>query len=251
MPNNRKVYIIGHKNPDTDSICSAIAYADIKNRTDKSRVYAARRAGSINGETDYVLKRFGVEEPPFVPDVGTQVQDMDIHKTEGVSGNISLKRAWYMMKDQNAVTLPITDDEQHLEGLITIGDIAKSYMDAYDNTILAKSKTQYESIAETLDGKVLVGNPQEYYVEGKVLIGAVHPDMLGHYISKGDMVILGNLGGRSSVCPGDGCKMSDRLSGLPGLSSDYPLCAGEGMCDYHHAVRYVYGGQADQSEYTG
>lgn len=192
MPNNRKVYIIGHKNPDTDSICSAIAYADIKNRTDKSRVYAARRAGSINGETDYVLKRFGVEEPPFVPDVGTQVQDMDIHKTEGVSGNISLKRAWYMMKDQNAVTLPITDDEQHLEGLITIGDIAKSYMDAYDNTILAKSKTQYESIAETLDGKVLVGNPQEYYVEGKVLIGAVHPDMLGHYISKGDMVILGN-----------------------------------------------------------
>ena len=94
MPNNRKVYIIGHKNPDTDSICSAIAYADIKNRTDKSRVYAARRAGSINGETDYVLKRFGVEEPPFVPDVGTQVQDMDIHKTEGVSGNISLKRAW-------------------------------------------------------------------------------------------------------------------------------------------------------------
>ena len=79
MPNNRKVYIIGHKNPDTDSICSAIAYADIKSRTDSSRIYAPRRAGRINEETDYVLKRFGVEEPPYVPDVGTQVQDMEIH----------------------------------------------------------------------------------------------------------------------------------------------------------------------------
>ncbi|HIR92075.1 MAG TPA: putative manganese-dependent inorganic diphosphatase [Candidatus Egerieimonas intestinavium] len=192
MPNNRKVYIIGHKNPDTDSICSAIAYADIKSRTDSSRIYAPRRAGRINEETDYVLKRFGVEEPPYVPDVGTQVQDMEIHPIEGIQGTISLKRAWYLMKEQNAVTLAITDEEQHLEGLITIGDIAKSYMDAYDNTIIAKARTQYQSIAETLDGKVLVGNPKEYYTEGKVFIGAVHPDMMGHYISKGDLVILGN-----------------------------------------------------------
>ena len=75
MKSNSRVYVIGHKNPDTDSICSAIAYADIKNRTDKTKTYVARRAGQINEETEYVLKRFGVRAPGYLPNAGTQVKE--------------------------------------------------------------------------------------------------------------------------------------------------------------------------------
>ena len=135
---DNKVYVIGHKNPDTDSICSAIAYADIKNRTTKG-TYVAKRAGQINEETEFVLKYFHVPAPGYLPDVGTQVKDMDLHETPGAANSMSVKRAWKLMQEHNAVTLPITDKEGKVEGLITTGDIAKSYMDAYDNTLLGQA----------------------------------------------------------------------------------------------------------------
>lgn len=150
-----KTFIIGHKNPDTDSICSAIAYADIKSRTSKGS-FVARRAGQINEETEFVLKYFHMDAPAYLPDVGTQVKDMDIHMTPGAEKSMSVKRAWNLMREHNAVTLPITDKEGMLEGIITTGDIATSYMDAYDSTLLSEARTQYRSIADTLDGQVLV-----------------------------------------------------------------------------------------------
>lgn len=192
MPNNRKVYIIGHKNPDTDSICSAIAYADIKNRMNTGHRYAAKRAGQINEETEYVLKRFGVEAPGYLSDVGTQVKDMEIRETPGVSSSISIKDAWAIMKESSAVTLPITREDGQLEGLITTGDIAKSYMDAHDNYFLSNARTQYRSIANTVEGKVVTGNPHGYFMKGKVVIGAAHPDKLGELLEEDDLAILGD-----------------------------------------------------------
>ena len=88
---NQKVFVMGHKNPDTDSICSAIAYADIKNRTTQTKRYIPRRAGQINEETQYVLNRFGVHPPAYLGNIGTQVKDMDIHQIDGVGPNVSLK----------------------------------------------------------------------------------------------------------------------------------------------------------------
>lgn len=191
MNKQQKVYIIGHKNPDTDSICSAIAYADIKNRVEEGR-FIPKRAGQINEETEYVLKAFQVSPPGYLADVGTQVRDMDIHETQGASRSVSVKKAFNLMKESGAVTLPITDDEGYLEGLITIGDIARSYMDAYDNTVISAAKTQYRNIAETLNGEIIVGDPDDYFVEGKAVIGAANPDKMGMYIDKGDLVIMGD-----------------------------------------------------------
>jgi manganese-dependent inorganic pyrophosphatase len=188
---NNKIYIIGHKNPDTDSICSAIAYAALKNKL-SSKEYCARRAGQINEETQYVLKRFGVEAPSYMSDVGTQIKDIEIRETEGVRSSISLKKAWQLMKDGNVVTLPITDKENHLEGLITIGDIATSYMDVIDSKILSAARTQYKNILETLEGTMVVGNEHAYFVKGKVLIAAANPDLMENYIEQDDLVILGN-----------------------------------------------------------
>ncbi|HIX29272.1 MAG TPA: putative manganese-dependent inorganic diphosphatase [Candidatus Blautia stercoravium] len=192
MAKQGKIYIIGHKNPDTDSICSAIAYADIKNRVNDGCKYSAKRAGQINEETEYVLKRFGVEAPGYLSDVGTQVKDMEIRETPGVPNNISIKDAWAIMKESSAVTLPITKEDGQLEGLITTGDIAKSYMDAHDNYFLSNARTQYRSIANTVEGTVVTGNSHGYFVKGKVVIGAAHPDKLGEFLEEDDLVILGD-----------------------------------------------------------
>lgn len=186
-----KVYIIGHKNPDTDSICSAIAYADIKTRTEEGR-FIAKRAGQISEETQYVLKRFNVEVPGYVPNVGTRVKDMDIRRIAGVSHSISLKKAWNLMRNENVNTLPIVKEDNILEGLITISDIAQSYMDVYDNAILSTARTQYKNILETLDGVMIVGNEHGYFVKGKVVVAAANPDLMENYIEQDDLVILGN-----------------------------------------------------------
>lgn len=192
MKSNSRVYVIGHKNPDTDSICSAIAYADIKNRTDKTKTYVARRAGQINEETEYVLKRFGVRAPGYLPNAGTQVKEIEIHEVPSVPGTISVKKAYSMMKNNNVVTLPITSPENDLQGVITVSDIAESYMDSYDSHVMSLARTQYRSMAETLDGSVIVGNEHGYFIRGKVVVGAFHPDTMENYIEKDDLVILGN-----------------------------------------------------------
>ncbi|MBS6194512.1 MAG: putative manganese-dependent inorganic diphosphatase [Clostridiales bacterium] len=191
MKKDNKIYVIGHKNPDTDSICSAIAYADIKNRTCKGS-FLPKRAGQINEETEFVLNYFKMSAPGYLPDVGTQVKDMELHETPGAEKSMSVKRAWNLMKEHNAVTLPVTTKDGKLEGLITTGDIAESYMDAYDNTILAQARTQYRSIADTVEGEIIVGNEHGYFVKGKVWIGAANPGVMESYIEEDDLVILGN-----------------------------------------------------------
>lgn len=190
MNKSGKVYVVGHKNPDTDSICSAIAYANLK-RILTGEEYVAKRAGEISEETSYVLKRFQVEAPPLLANVNLQVKDMDIHKVQGVPGNLSIKEVWKMMKEDNMKSMPITRDER-LEGLITIGDIATSYMDVYDNRILANARTQYRNINHTLDGEMLTGNEHGYFVKGKVVIAAASPDLMEDFIEKDDLVIVGN-----------------------------------------------------------
>ena len=186
----KKVYVIGHKNPDTDSICSAIAYANLKNKITGEK-YIAKRAGEVNGETAYVLDKFQVSVPSLLENVHLQVKDMDIRHIEGVSGHMSIKDAWARMKDENIKTLPVTRGEK-LEGLITIGDIATSYMEVYDNNILATARTQYRNIVKTLDGTLISGNEHGYFLNGKVVIAASSPDLMENFIEKDDLVILGN-----------------------------------------------------------
>ena len=187
----RDIFVIGHKNPDTDSICSAIAYADLKNKLTHESCYVPKRAGQLNEESRFVLEYFGVKTPEYVADVGTQVKDIEIRMTAGVDANISLKKAWQLMRQNNVVTLPITEGEK-LKGLITIGDIAKSYMDVYESTILGVAKTQYANIIETIDGHMIVGDENAYVDKGKVRVAAANPDLMESYIEENDLVILGN-----------------------------------------------------------
>lgn len=195
MSNKKNVYVIGHKNPDTDSICSAISYAYLKNELDKKeggeKKYIPTRAGHVNEETQYVLNYFGMEAPLYVSDIRPQVTDIEIRKTEGVSPELSLKKAWDIMRASRIVSLPILEEEK-LAGIITVGDIAYSDMDVYDNMILSKAHTSFKNIVETIDGEMIVGNLEGNFDEGHVLIAAANPDMMEGYIEPMDMVILGN-----------------------------------------------------------
>ena len=185
---SKKVWVVGHKNPDTDSICAAISYAYLKNQSGDKKTYVAKRAGAVNEETRYVLERFGVEEPPLVSYAGAQIKDINIRKTAGVSNQISLKRAWELMKKLEVVTLPVTNQFGKLEGVIVTKDIATSYMDVLDNCVLSKARTQYKTIAETIDGEVYAGNEHAHFVRGKVVIATSNPE----YIEDDDLVILGD-----------------------------------------------------------
>ena len=192
MKNQEKIFVIGHKNPDTDSICSAIAYCDIKNRTSQHQKFSPKRAGQINEETEYVLSRFGVQPPGYLSNIGTQVKDMDIRMSPDADKGMSLKAAWDIMQENSIVSLPIRDKEGALEGLITIGDIAKTYMDTTDSYLLSRARTQYQKIAETIDGEVIEGNPHGYFIKGRVMVGTANPDKMKEYIEEDDMIIMGD-----------------------------------------------------------
>ena len=187
----KKTIVIGHKNPDTDSICSAICYANLK-QLQTGDPYVPARAGHINSETKFVLDYFKVNPPKEITSVKTQVKDIEIRETQGVKRNISLKKAWNLMQDANVVTIPAVTEDNVLEGLITVGDITRSYMNIYDSSILSKARTQYANIIETLEGTMLIGDENAYFRSGKVLIAAANPDMMENYIEKNDLVILGN-----------------------------------------------------------
>ena len=186
-----KVVVIGHRNPDTDSICSAIAYAELKNRT-STLVCEPRRAGKMNQETEFVLKKFGVTPPRMCTDVNPKIRDVDYREMPGIPGSTSLRRAWKIMRDQQIDTLSITSADNELEGIITVKDLATANMDVFDTAVLPKSRTSYKNILETLNGTMVVGNADAVCTTGHIKIGTATPEMLESSVEKGDIVILSN-----------------------------------------------------------
>ncbi len=193
-----KVVVIGHKNPDTDSICSAIAYAALKNET-SDLVCEPRRAGRLNQETAFVLKKFGVTKPRMCDDVYPKVRDVDYRDEPPVDGETSLRKAWGHMRDRNIDTLAVVDGNKHLQGLITVKDIAVANMDVFDTTILAQSRTSYQNILETLNGKMIVGSPDQTVETGRIIIGSANPETLERLLLPGDIVLVSNRS-ESQLC---------------------------------------------------
>ncbi len=209
----KEIYVMGHRNPDTDSICSAIAYAHLKNamlegiRKKTHEVYddfliegdehldytyTARRAGQLNPETEYVLKYFDHKEPIYMSTTKTQVKDVSVRYVEGISRNLSLKEAWTIMKEVGVATLAVLDKDQRIEGIISLSDIAKSYMEVLDNTIIAAAKTPLKNIIRTIDGELITGDEERIVDDGKVALATANLDLINAFISKNDIVILGN-----------------------------------------------------------
>ena len=186
----KKVYVIGHRNPDTDSICSAIAYANLKNQVEGNG-YEAYRAGNINGETRYVLDTFGIKDPKYVSDVRPRLTDVNLNLVKGAKPTDSLKAARELMQTEKIVSLPVLDGKKMI-GLVSISDVLKADMDVYDNEILAKSKTPYKNVVETLDGTLQTGDIEGYITEGKLTVSAASVDTMEEFVTAKDTVIVAN-----------------------------------------------------------
>lgn len=184
------VYITGHKNPDTDSICSCIAYAELKQKQGIPAVPV--RIGNINRETKFVLNYFGVPEPDYLETVKTQVSDLNLDRINPVSQDISIKTAWMIMKKNNRRILPVADESGKFLGLITLSDITRNYMDTLESNILSASKTPLRNITETLKANLATKKEKECCFTGKVVIVAMEPDNMAPFVEQGDIVLIGS-----------------------------------------------------------
>lgn len=183
--------VIGHKNPDTDSICSAICYADLKSKL-TGEEFIPCRAGEINSETAFVLEQNGVESPLLIESLEPKIADVQFRRTDGIEAGISLRRAWEHMRDENIQTVPILTKRNKIKGILTLGDQARFYTEDQDAHALSKAKTPYKNIADTLQGEIVVGDPEDCFTKGKVVVAAANPDVMEEYIDENDMILLGN-----------------------------------------------------------
>lgn len=183
------IYITGHKNPDTDSICASIAYAEFKNKT-QSIPAVPVRLGEINRETRFVLDHFGVEPPMLINTVKAQVGDLNIDKTAPISSDISLKMAWNLMKKNNVKTLPVISENNSLEGIVSMSNVVSTFMDVWDNTIFSKGDTRIENILETLSAKYIYIHGEKPDFKGKIVLSSTLNDT--NNIEAGDIIICGS-----------------------------------------------------------
>lgn len=185
------IYISGHKNPDSDSICAAIAYAEFKNRTEDTEAVPVR-LGELNRETKFILDYFEVESPKLIETVKLQVSDLNIDKIAPVSPDISLKMAWNIMKKHNLKTLPVTDENEYLKGIVSVSNLTSTFMDVWDTNILSKSNTNLENILETLSAKPIFIYKETSTFKGKIIVTAMKPESIQCLIEEGDIAIVGD-----------------------------------------------------------
>lgn len=186
------VYILGHKNPDSDSICSALAYADYKNGNGDVNAIPVR-LGEINRETEFILDYFGVESPELMETVRLSVEDLNFDKLAPVNPEVSLRMALSLMKKNNLNILPVIDDEtEKLIGVVTVSDIIQSYIDVWDNSILGKSETPIDNIIDTLSASPILITENIRPITGKLIVLAMEPDKIKEYIEENDIAICGD-----------------------------------------------------------
>lgn len=188
------VYITGHKNPDTDSIMSAIAYADLKNRLGEVRAIPIR-LGKLNPESRFVLDYFGVDAPKIKESMQLQVKDLDIDTGNIIDPSIAIRNAWDIFQKGEAHSLSVVDADGKIVGIASLSNITRAYMDVWDDKILGRSKTPIDNIIDVLAAHIinLPENPRSY--NGKMTVFAMNEgekNDLEDVIIEGDIVISGN-----------------------------------------------------------
>ena len=186
------IYVTGHKNPDSDSICAAFSYAEFKNKMGNPNVIPVR-LGNVSQETQYILDHFGVEAPQLLKTVRLKIEDLQFDRITPISPDISLKTAWQIMKDKNLKTLPVADSNDHLLGVLAVSNLTSCYMDIWDNTILSKSNTSLDNIIDTLSAKEVYISENTTSFPGKIVVTAMQPDSMKNHVEKGDVAIVGDL----------------------------------------------------------
>jgi manganese-dependent inorganic pyrophosphatase len=209
LTGKNRVYVVGHKTPDTDSVCAALGYAHLKNAVARDAEFVPCRAGHISEETAFVLERFNAKPPEYLADVRARVEDVDMRRLQGVPEDTTLRKAWALLKERNIVTLPVTEKAldgtgEHIRGLVTVKDIGKVYLDNNSPALLSESGASYQNVREVLDAEIAVDNGQTHFGEGRVIVAAAEAESLADFIEVGDIVIVSNREEAQKIAIGHG-----------------------------------------------
>ncbi len=188
----KQVFVIGHKNPDCDSVCSAIGYAYFKNIVDTRYLYVPAKAGELNDETLYVLDKYGFEQPIEIESLVPTASDMNLKKPLFASPHDSLKKVASVMKEANIHTVPVVDTARKLSGIIGLKDIAEHYIDSMDFGDLSTTPIDLNILVETLDAKVITNPRNIAKLTGAIFIAAMQRSTVLQRIGAGDVAILGD-----------------------------------------------------------
>lgn len=185
------VYITGHRNPDSDSICAAIGYADLKNRRGFENAIPLR-LGEINNETKFILDYFGVEEPLYKETMKPQVSDIDFDQPYKVSKDIPMNKALNIIQNSRVSSVQVVDEQDKLLGIVSLSNLTKGYMDIWDDNILGRSNTSLDNIVEVLSAQIInePKNPRPFI--GRMAVYAMEPEDIKDNILENDVVIVGN-----------------------------------------------------------
>lgn len=185
------VLVFGHRNPDNDSICSAVAYAHLKNITDPDAVYVPARLGPVPPETAWVFERFSVDLPDEIAHVRTRVRDAMTAEAVVARTHDNLLTAGRLMREHGVRALPVTGPGGVVKGLLNQSILAELYIGETEMRGFESMPVSVGRIADVLDGHVLVGDP-DLLLSGRVLIGAMEPETMVSYIAAGDTLIVGD-----------------------------------------------------------
>ena len=190
MKNTKPIYIIGHRNPDTDSICSAIGYAHLKQALGENVV--AARAGKINAETKYALEHFHMQQPLLLSDLYPRVKDVLLDCKIVVKQHDTLRQLGEIMRDHDLRSVPVTDSKGILVGIVTVSDLAKRYFQELGMAHLADMRVRYRDIIAAIDAKVLVDGIESDFIQGDVRIAAGSLKTIKEGINENDIVLIGD-----------------------------------------------------------
>lgn len=219
-PRNPKiVYVVGHKNPDTDSVCSAIAYAHFKNLTDKRFLFTPARAGKLNEETQFVLGKFGVPAPHEIESLGATVSDLDMKKPISIRAMDSVQALVLLMKEKGVRSVPVVDENGRLAGIVGLKDIAMHYMDSVGFSDLAKAPIDLNILIKTLDCHVISNTKKIESLTGRVYISSVQKGTALNRVRPGDVVVIGDQQDIQLELIRAGCSALIVVDGMP-ISGD-------------------------------
>lgn len=192
------IYVIGHRNPDTDSICSAIAYAHLKTALGEQVI--AARSGKINAETKYVLDAFGMQPPQLILDVYPKVKDVMHENVITIHPWNTLRRLGQLIQAHKVKSIPVVESDGTLVGIVTVSDLAERYVSELGMQDLRETGVDYAGILRCLNGTLVCGGELSRRIEGQVKIAASRTATMATVIQPGDIVLVGNRTGVQLAC---------------------------------------------------
>ena len=236
------VYVIGHKNPDTDSVCSAIGYSHFKNITDKRFLFTPVRAGKINEETKFVLERFNVPVPSEMESIAATVNDLPMKTPIAVHERDSIHALALLMKNSGVRALPVVDDSERVSGIVGLKDIASHYMESAGFSDLSDAPISLDILIKTLAGRVISNTKKVQLLTGKVHTASMQKGTILNRIRPGDVVIIGDQQDIQLDLIAAGCSALVVTDGMPIGTEVAAAAAAHGtllISSPHHAYATV------------